>query len=185
MEEQGFQSNEDIFEIAKEYDGREVVIIKPNVQYQVALAGMLKKEKPEFSEISELLKQAPTHTGIWIEETSREKFLELLTNISNTSYEINQEGFLIQKDTSLNTNNYDKTIKKMLSDDKLHIFSISSMTYLVDEATGEITEYPFEEMDPYTEYEYFEAEDKEMFIITSNSSGEVEQQLIFENIFED
>ena len=68
-----------------------------------------------------------------------------------------------------------------------YVFSRDGWYYsqIKNEATGEITEYPFEEMDPYTEYEYFEAEDKEMFIITSNSSGEVEQQLIFENIFED
>lgn len=183
IENQGLEADENIYEIATEYDGREVVIVKPNIQYQVALAGMLKKEKPEFSEINDLLEQAPTHTGIWIEEDSREKFLAILKNITNAEYQIDEEGFLIQNAT-WNSNKYDKQIKQMLSDEMLHIFTIHSVTYIVDEVTGEIQEYPFEEMDPYTEYEYFASDDKEMFIINANSYEKVDQEEILKNIFE-
>ena len=183
IENQGLEADENIYEIATEYDGREVVIVKPNIQYQVALAGMLKKEKPEFSEINDLLEQAPTHTGIWIEQDSREKFLAILKNITNANYEINDEGFLVQN-TTWNMNNYDKEIKQMLSDEILYVFAISSKTYIVDEVTGEIQEYPFEEMDPYTEYEYFASENKEMFVINTNSYDKVDQEEILKNIFE-
>ena len=72
----------------------------------------------------------------------------------------------------------------MLSDEMLHIFTIHSVTYIVDEVTGEIQEYPFEEMDPYTEYEYFASDDKEMFIINTNSYEKVDQEEILKNIFE-
>ena len=113
IENQGLEADENIYEIATEYDGREVVRVKPSIQYQVALAGMLKKDIPEFSEINDLLKQAPTHTGIWIEETAREKFLSILKNITNANYEINDEGFLVQN-TTWNMNKYDNGIKQML-----------------------------------------------------------------------
>ncbi len=183
IENQGLEADENIYEIATEYDGREVVRVKPSIQYQVALAGMLKKDIPEFSEINDLLKQAPTHTGIWIEETAREKFLSILKNITNANYEINDEGFLVQN-TTWNMNKYDNGIKQMLSDEILYVFAISSKTYIVDEVTGEIQEYPFEEMDPYTEYEYFASENKEMFVINTNSYDKVDQEEILKNIFE-
>ena len=81
-------------------------------------------------------------------------------------------------------NEYDKSISKMLTDEKLHIFDISSITYVVDEVTGEIQEYPFEEMDPNTEYEYFESDNKEMFIMSENKSGKVNQEDILKNILQ-
>lgn len=178
---QGLEGNEDIYEIATEYDGREVVTIKSNIKYKVALAGIIKKQKPEFSEIDELLEQAPTHTGIWIEQNSREKFVKLLKNITNAEYKINEQGFLVQN-TTWNMNKADKQIKQMLSDEMLHIFTINSLTYIVDEVTGEIQEYPFEEMDPYTQYEYFSSDNKEMFIISSNSYGKINQEEILKEI---
>lgn len=183
IENQGLQADEDIYEIANEYDGREVVVIKPNIQYQVALAGMIKKERPEFSEVNELLTKAPTHTGIWIEESSREKFLTILKNITNADYEINEEGFLNQMG-SWKMNEYDKKIKQMLGDGNLYVFNICSTTYIVDEVTGEIQEYPFEEMDPYNEYEYFSSQNKKMFIISGNSSGKIDQKEVLKNILE-
>lgn len=182
-ENQGLQADENIYEIATEYDGREVVRVKPNIQYKVALAGMIKKEIPDFSELDDLLTQAPTHTGIWIEETSRESFLNILNNIADSEYEINEDGFLIKKENG-KMNDYDKKIKEMLSDETLHIFDINSTTYIVDEVTGEIQEYPFEEMDPYTEYEYFSTDDKEMFIISANSYGKVNQEEVLKGIFD-
>ena len=142
VEDQGFQADENIYEIAKEYDGREVVVVKSNIKYKVALAGMIKGQKPEQSEINEILQKAPTHTGIWVPEKSREKFLELLKNITNATYTINEDGFLIQKESWI-MNDCDKSILEMLQDKKLHIFDISSTTYVVDDATGEIQEYPF------------------------------------------
>ena len=183
VEDQGFKADENIYEIAKEYDGREVVVVKSNIKYKVALAGMIKGQKPDdISEINEILQKAPTHTGIWVPEKSREKFLELLKNITNATYTINEDGFLIQKESWI-MNDCDKAILEMLQDKKLHIFDISSTTYVVDDVTGEIQEYPFEEMDPYTEYEYFESDDKNMFIISENLEGKVNQETVLKNIF--
>ncbi len=183
VENQGLQADENIYEIGKEYDGREVIIVKSNIKYKVALAGMIKTQKPEFSNLDETLEKAPKHTGIWIPEQSREKFLSILKGITNATYTINEDGFLIQKENWI-LNEYDKSISKMLTDEKLHIFDISSITYVVDEVTGEIQEYPFEEMDPNTEYEYFESDNKEMFIMSENKSGKVNQEDILKNILQ-
>lgn len=181
LTDQGFKADENIYEIGKEYDGREVVIVKSGIQYKVALAGVLKKSIPEFNELNELLSKAPTHTGFWIEENSREKFLNIIKNITNANYKIDENGYLIQTE-NWRMNKYDKKIQKMLSEEKLCVFDISSKTYLVDEVTGEIQEYPFEEMDPYSGYEYFESDNKEMFIISENISGKIEQEDVLKEI---
>lgn len=136
IENQGFDADENIYELGTEYDGREVVVVKSSIQYKVALAGMIKGEKPEFSELDSLLNQAPTHTGIWIEKKSRSKFLEIVNKVTDGKYEINDYGFLVQIQTSENM--YDKQISEMISDKSLYIFDISSTTYLVDEVTGDI-----------------------------------------------
>ena len=180
---QGFKSDENIYEIDKEYDGREVVVVKAGIQYKVALAGLLKRSIPEFNEINEILSKAPTHTGIWIEETSREKFLNILKNITNAKYEIDENGYLIQTE-NWRMNKYDKKIQKILSEEKLVVFDISSKTYLVDDVTGKIGEYPFEEIDPYSGYEHFESDNKGMFIISENISGKINQEDVLGLIFE-
>lgn len=183
LEDQGLQANENIYELAQEYDGREVVVVKSSIKYKVALAGSIKRQKPEFSEINNILENAPKHTGIWVPESSREKFLDIIKDITKAIYSINEDGFLTQKETWM-MNSYDQSISKMLNDEKLHIFDISSLTYLVDEVTGEIQEYPFEEMDPYTEYEYFSDDDKEIFIISEGKEGKVNSKDCLVKIFE-
>ena len=133
----GFTAEDDIYEIATEYDGRETVKIKYSIQYKVALAGSIKRSKPEFSEIDEIITNAPKHTGIWILKDSQEEFLNILNNICKAKYNINEEGYLLQEKVAF-MNKYDKKIEQMLSDSKLYVFDINSISYLVDEVTGEI-----------------------------------------------
>ena len=73
-------ANPNIYKIEEEYDGRKILQIKPEVQYVVDLAGVLKNGKPLENEINELLKGVPNKNGIWISEQSRQKFLNLLAN---------------------------------------------------------------------------------------------------------
>lgn len=147
------------------------------------MAGILQKEKPEYSNIDEILKKGPNHTGIWIEESSREKLLELIKNITKANYKINEEGFLVQEEKVF-MNNYDKKIKQMISSNELFDFAINSTCYIVDEVTGEIEEYPFEEMDPYQGFQNFESENKEMFIISQNNSGKINQEEVVKEILD-
>lgn len=183
IQDQGLQADENIYEIDTEYDGREVVVVKSSIQYKAALAGILKKGKPEFSEINDLLNDAPTHTGIWVEKDSREKFLSILKNITSATYEFDEHGFLVQN-AGLRMNKYDIAVQKLLSDEMLHVFAISSVSYLVDSVTGELQEYPFEEMDPYTGYEYLVSQDKDLFVISENLLGKIDQEKVIEEILD-
>lgn len=179
--EQGFTADTQIYQIATEYDGREVAIIKPSIQFKVAIAGAIKKSKPEFEELDELLKKAPNYTGIWVTQSSREQFLNLLKKITNSTYKLDDDGFLVQNE-SIIMNAQDNAIKKMLNSGNLYVFDISSTSYLVDETNGNIEEYPFEEMDPHQGYEYFEDNNKYMFIISENKMGEVNQEEILKEV---
>ena len=77
-----------------------------------------------------------------------------------------------------------KIILDMMTNGSLYVFDINSVTYLVDQVTGEITEYPFEEMDPYQEYEYFESDNKYMFIISKNNQGKISKKEALKNILQ-
>ena len=90
----GASGDSDLYEVATEYDGRKVLKIKDNKQYDVAMAGIIKQGKPEFSEIDSLKEKAPNKSGIWISESSRNNFLDLLEDQTNSRYKINEEGYL-------------------------------------------------------------------------------------------
>ena len=181
IEEQGLKADENIYEVSSEYDGREILTVKPSVKYNVLLAGMLSTEKIELQNLEKYLENAPIHTGIWIEESSRDKFLELIKNIANAEYSIDEDGFLHQKEVWV-MNKYDKKISEMLDDKKLHVFSIKSSMYIVDYVDGSIREYPFEEMDPNDGLEYVEAENKDAYIISENKEGKINQEEVLKEI---
>ena len=77
--------NTDIYYVDEEYDGRKILQVKPDVQFDVDLAGIIKNTMPEENEISELVGKAPTDNGIWISEQSRESFSDLSIDIVPTS----------------------------------------------------------------------------------------------------
>ena len=104
-----------------------------------------------------------------------------MKKITNNSYKIDEDGFLVQA-SGINPNKQDKVIIRMISDGKLYIFDINSVTYLVDEVTGEIQEYPFEDMDPDQGYEYFQSDDNYLFIISENNQGKINQEEELKNI---
>lgn len=169
-----------IYEVKKEYDGREVLAIKPNIQYKVAMAGVIKNGKPEFSEIDDLLTQAPNKSGIWIEKNSRKVFLDNLKKYSNYVYSVDEEGYLVQEPNG-NPNEVDENIKKAMNNKKNYSICIKSIAYLVDEVTGKIEEYPFEEIDPEQSFEVFETENASLYVITSN----IQKKLDHKNIIDD
>ena len=47
----GATGNTDIYEVEQEYDGRNIITVKPNIKYKVAFAGMIKKAKPSMNEL--------------------------------------------------------------------------------------------------------------------------------------
>ena len=64
---------DEIYEVQTEYDGRKVLAVKPSINYRVAFAGMIKKAKPEYSEVDKIYEEnMPTENGIWVEDKEKD-----------------------------------------------------------------------------------------------------------------
>lgn len=160
--------------------------VKANVKYKVALAGMIKKTQPSFEELDKILEQkSPKYRGIWIEQNSRDKLLKLFNSSEkiNSKYSINNEGYLEIVEKNFQTN-YDKKIENAINGEKQYILDISSVCYIVDDVTGEILDYNFENMDKYQTYEYFKDGDKNIIFINQNTDNQLASSEIIDSIIE-
>lgn len=173
----------DIYQIEEEYDGRKIIQIKPDIQYQVALAGIIKNGIPAEDEINTILEQAPTSSGMWISESSREKFMELLNSNNIVDFEITNEGYL-KCNKQENLTGQEEKLKNMAESNKLYVIDMSGKTYQRDYISGEVIEYPFEEMDPYQVLEPYEIEDSIILGVTSNSDNYLSNEEILNTILE-
>ena len=170
----------DIYQIYEEYDGRKILQIKPEVQYNTALAGIIKNDIPQEDEVSKLLEKAPTKKGIWISEASRENFLKLLKANNINQYEIDEDGYLYSTQNS-EDENY-KKIEKAINSEKLYIIDCFGRSYVRDEMTGEIYEYQFEAMDYFQAVDVYEKENSKIIEITTNKNGKLTEQEILTDI---
>lgn len=179
----GATGNTDIYEVEQEYDGRNILAVKPSIKYKVAFSGMIKNAKPSMSELDNIMEEKLPHkTGIWVEEKSRDKILEIFNDGDvNSKYLIDDDGYL-KIDRKNNQNDNDKKIEKIIKGKKQYILDISSVCYIVDDITGEILDYNFENMDKYQTYEYFEDKDKYIVFITENSNNVLTNLEIFKSI---
>lgn len=178
----GITGDTQLYEVQKDYNDTEIAIVKPSIKYKVAFSGMIKKQKPEIAELDSIvLENHPKNAGIWVEDDSRTKFLELINNNTDSVYEINEKGYLRikNKDTQ---NESDKKLEKIINGNILYIFSVSSTCYIVDDVTGEILDYCFESLDKYQTYEYFSDEDKCIVFVTENKNKLLSETEIFESL---
>lgn len=176
-------ANPNIYRIEQESDGRKILQVKPEVQYVVALAGILKKDIPTENEIYTLLEQAPKNNGIWIEKSSREDFMKLLQKNNINHFVINKDGYLENNKKELQTEQ-EQQLKEMIDSNKLYIIDMSGKTYQRDYLTGEIIEYPFEDMDPYQIIEPYKIENMAILAITSNKENRLSQKEILDAILQ-
>lgn len=176
-------ANTDLFEVVTEYDGKNSIRIKPDIQFNTVLAGIIKKDIPDENEINELIKNAPTNTGIWINDNSREDFINLLESNNINSFEIDENGYLKKKNNKDNElSNKVKIINQMVNSDELYIIDMSGKCYIRDDVSGEILEYPFEEMDPYQIAEPYYNDNVIILNITSNKNNYLSNEEILEGI---
>lgn len=175
----GAQADNELYMIGEEYDGRKALVIKPNIQYNIIMTGIIKEAKPEISEISNYIDTFPTKKGIWISKKSREGFLSLLKNITNSEYYIDEEGYL--KLNTLN-NEYDKIINEIINSNKCISIDLGGMLYIIDDMTGEVLEYPFEDMDPYQPYEKYGYENNSIYIVTTNKKNKLDESEIIKEL---
>ena len=70
----------------------------------------------------------------------------------------------------------------MIKSDKLYIINITGVAYERDYISGEIVEYPFEDMDPEQVVEFYENGNKKILEITTNKKQELLDKEILEEI---
>ena len=172
--------NTDIYYVDEEYDGRKILQVKPDVQFDVDLAGIMKNSKPEENEINELVGKAPTNNGVWISEQSRERFSDLLKNNNINDFSISDDGYL-QINNSENNDMANKLVN-MINSDRLYIINMTGIAYERDYISGEITEYPFEDMDPYQAIQPYQKDNKIILEITTNKMQELNDSEILDAI---
>lgn len=184
IEETGKQGDYALYEIQEGEDNIKIATIKSSVKYKVAFAGMIKNKVPEKEELDDILeKNHPKYAGIWIKSESQSEFLKYISSVTKSEYEINENGYLKIKNKK-NQNDYDKKIEKIINGNKLYIIDISSTCYIVDEITGEILDYNFEDMDEYQTYQYFEDGDKKIIFITENQNNQLTVKEIIKSVIE-
>lgn len=168
----------DMYQIQEEYDGRKILQIKPSIQFETVLAGILKHGQPLENEIQDLLKNKPAKQGIWIAKQSREAFLSLLKDNEINGYAINEEGYLYV------TEEQDKEeankLKEAMQSNQLYMIDISGTSYKRDDLSGEIIEEPFEKMEPYQAVDVYQEGALMILEVTTNEKGILSKQEILE-----
>lgn len=175
-------ADSDMYKIEEEYDGRKIIQIKPNIQFETVLAGILKNGEPLESEIQDLLQNRPTKSGIWIAKQAREKFFNLLKENGIDHYAINKEGYLYE--TEKKEEEASSKLKEAIASDKLYMIDISGTSYVRDDISGEIIEYSFEKMEPYQVLDVYHNENCVILEITTNSKGKLSNQEILDGVLE-
>ena len=172
--------NTDIYQVEKEKDGRKILQIKPQIQFNVDLAGIIKKSKPEEKELENLLENIPSNNGIWISNQSRDLILMLLNRNSINNFYISEDGYL-KRDGGIESD-IEKELEKMINSKKLYIINITGIAYQRDYISGEIVEYPFEEMDPEQVLESYKYENKIILELSTNAKHKLTDKEILETI---
>lgn len=178
----------EMYQIEEEYDGRKILQIKPSIQFETVLAGIIKQGQPTEEEIPNLLQKKPTQNGIWIAKQAREQFMNLLKENEINNYTINEEGYLKNTEKEQKGEEEEKPEEKILNKainaNKLYIIDIAGTAYTRDEFTGEIVEYPFEKMDPYQVVDTYQNEKQNQIIleITTNQQAKLSKQETLEEI---
>lgn len=181
----GATGDSNIYEVQTDsYDDREVVVVKPSIKYKVAFAGMVKNNLPQMQEVNQIYEDnKPQKNGIWVESDSRDKILSMFNNsgIFNNTYTIDQDGYMkVQEENNSNEN--DTKIVNAINSEKQYILSVSSICYIVDDLTGEIQRYSFEDMDRYQTYEYFENENQYIIFLTENKNNQLSDSEIINSL---
>lgn len=173
-------ANTDIYQVEEEPGGRKILQVKPEVQFEVDLAGIIKNAKPDEKELQSFLEKAPKTQGVWISNQSRGNFLQLLNKNGIESFCITEEGYLQSNEADDNVTV--KNLKNMINSNRLYIINMTGIAYERDYISGEITEYPFEDMDPFEIIEPYQKDNKIILEITSNKKQKLSDREILETI---
>lgn len=181
----GATGKDELYEVKQEANGRETINIKDEIKYKVELAGILKQDMPEYEELNSIIETKKFHAGIWISNESRESIFSLIQIYLKDNYKINDDGYLELVNKNTESNEYDEIIQNHINNNKTYIISATGEIYDIDNITGKIVLYPFEQMDEHQLCEPLEYENKKIIVLTSNkkqklSNDEILKALINE-----
>lgn len=183
-EETGATGNEDIYQVEEEYDGRKILTIKPSIQYKVAFAGMIKGEKPEFSEIDKIYEEnLVNNNGIFVKKDSQDIFINLLKSCTNSEYYFDENNMLKIKNQNTPNQN-DNILNSKINGDNQYCVDISGTCYIVDQISGQIQNYDFELMDNYQPYQYYKDNNKYLIFITENKNKKLENNELIQDFID-
>ena len=181
MQDVNATADADIYEIQTEYDGREVLTVKPSLQFSVAFAGTIQNNLTNIQEAQTITEQnLPQNTGIYL-GNSENKILEYINSNTNCKYGVSENGYLTVEEKQEN-NDIDNRLQNKMESDDLYIMYCDGQMKTIDNITGEITDYPFEDMDPYQVYEYVKDENRIFIEVTTNKSNRLTENEIFESL---
>ena len=181
--ELGYTADSNLYSIDTEYDGRKTLNIKDELQLMVAFDGLIKTEDLKISEVEEIFnRNYPMKSGIWIEENNREQINNYINTNTNSKYEINKEGYLEIKEKK-DQNNKDIILEKLISSNKTIVLTINSYYYEIDNVTGEINKYPFEQLDEYQPLDMIKNENNILIVLSSNKNNKLTEKQILDELF--
>ena len=183
-EEVNASGNTNIYDVKSEYDGRKILQIKPNIQFETVLAGIIKGSMFTEEEIEILLEERPKYNGIWISEKSKDFFLRILKENDIENFYIDDNGYLKLKQNNGNLKENNKIIENAIESSNLYIIDISGSSYVRDEISGQIVEYPFEKMAPYQILDIYNNENATIIEITTNKDNKISSKEILEEILQ-
>ena len=171
------------FNMAKRARALNISETSDEEQYYIELAGMLKNDIPTEDEVnSAKLMPINNEVGVWVEEKSREEFVNRINQITNNNYIIDENGFLKIEEQSEENNKYDNYLEMLLNANKLYAFGISGDFYLRDTVNGEIINNYYEELNEYQTYDYVIYNDKMIINLPKNENSYITNEEIFDSL---
>ena len=171
------------FNMAKRAKALNISETSDEEQYYIELAGMLKNDIPTEDEVnSAKLMPINNEVGVWVEEKSREEFVNRINQITNNNYIIDENGFLKIEEQSEENNKYDNYLEMLLNANKLYAFGISGDFYLRDTVNGEIINNYYEELNEYQTYDYVIYNDKMIINLPKNENSYITNEEIFDSL---
>ena len=155
-------------------------------QFNIAFAGLIKNDIPSDEEVKQYQMQQPTKSGVWIEEKSKEKILNMINGITNLKYETDKNNYLkIKQEQEENEKNeYDIFIQKLINSDELFILSKTGKLYFKDIVSKELTVDLYEDLDSYQTYNYIKYENKTIIDMTTNEKNHLDNKEIMNSLIE-
>lgn len=128
-------------------------IAEKNDSFQVMLASILNTS--ENLDTNDLTSRIPNEKGIWIKEDDREYIISIINQLTNKKYKINKNGFLIEDDENVKSeqdkkeiyNFYTKKIDELINKEKLIVISIDDKYKQLNDIDNDIIDIKVEEDD--------------------------------------